>query len=294
MGVLMEKIIQLLISGISFGCIYSLFALGINIIYAPTRIFNFAHGEFVIVAGFLSYALMVFWKVPMVWVFLITVGSLGLFSIFIGFVVTKPLSKVSMGWIFAILGVGIIIRNLVMLIFGTQPINYPNIFSEEVLRFAGAKIYSREIYLIITSLVILLVFDRLMKKSKIGSALRATAYNADAAECVGINSSLMVMLSWAIAGGLAAVSSVLLAQEIFLTPDIGLVFTFKALTAAFIGGIGNPRGAIIGGLLIGIIENFSIMILPSGFRDIITFSILLLVFSIKPTGILGEKIIEKV
>jgi branched-chain amino acid transport system permease protein len=237
---------------------------------------------------------MVFWKVPILGTFLITLVLLSLFSVSIGYVVTKPLSKVSMGWIFAILGVGIIIRNLVMLIFGTQPINYPNIFSEKAIRFAGANIYSREIYLILTSIVILTGFDLLLKKSKIGSALRATAYNAPAAECVGINSSFMVMLCWALAGGLAAISSGLLAQEIFLTPEIGLVFTFKALTAAFIGGIGNPRGAIIGGLMIGIIENFSIMILPSGFRDIITFSILLFVFSIKPTGILGEKIIEKV
>jgi len=289
----MEKIIQLLISGISFGCIYSLFALGINIVYAPTLMFNFAHGEFVIVAGFLSYALMVFWQVPILWAFLITLVLLGLFSVSVGYVITKPLSKVSMGWIFAILGVGIIIRNLVMLIFGTQPINYPNIFSEKVIRIAGANIYSREIYLIITSIVILVGLDLLMKKSKIGSALRATAYNASAAECVGINSSMMVMLCWALAGGLAAISSVLLAQELYLPPEVGLVFTFKALTAAFIGGIGNPRGAVIGGLMIGVIENFSIMILPSGFRDIIVFSILLLVFSIKPTGILGEKVIEK-
>lgn len=292
----MEKIVYLLVSGITYGCIYALFALGINVVYAPTRLFNFAHGEVVIVGAFISYTLIVFGHIPIPLVFIITIIVTAIFSVIVGIAATKPLpkSRVSMGWIFSILGIGIIIRNIVMLIFGDQPINYPNVFSQKSIRIFGANIAWLEIYIILISIAALIFFDIFHKKTKTGRALTATAHNVSASELMGINTTLMINSSWWLGGLIAAISGILMANEMYITPDIGLHFTFKALTAAFIGGIGNPKGAIIGGLIIGIIETFSLLILPSGCRDIIVFSLLLVVFSIRPTGILGGKIIEKV
>lgn len=287
-----------LISGISLGSIYALIALGYTMVYGIAKMLNFAHGDIIMVGAFAIFTVSTTWGLPPVVGVIASIIVCTLLGVIIEKVAYKPLRNASsLAVLITAIGVSYLLQNSAQLIFGSGTKNFTSVVNiPSVTLFDGGLVISGEtIATIIISLVIMIVLSVFVNKTKPGRAMLAVSEDRGAAQLMGINVNATITLTFAIGSALAAVAGALLCSAYpALTPTTGAMPGIKAFTAAVFGGIGSIPGAMIGGILLGIIENLSKGYISTQLSDAIVFAVLIIVLLVRPTGILGKKTSEKV
>ncbi len=290
------QLLQLLISGIAQGCIYGLIALGFVLIYKATETVSFAQGDLMMVGAFGGLAAMTalgfpFWlSVPS------AIVAMGLFGVLLERVVIRPiLGQPAFSIVMLTIGVGYVLRGLITMIpdIGTDTHTLPVPYAGQVFHL-GALVMSAEQLVVIGATALLCgVLFVLFKYSKLGIAMQASSQNQLAAYYMGIPVKRLNGLVWGLAAAVAAVAGLLLAPITFVHANMGFI-GLKAFPAAVVGGFGSLPGAIVGGLIIGIVEALSGFYLPEGFKDIAPYIVVLLMLVLKPNGLFGEQLRKKV
>ena len=284
------------INGLSLGSVYAIIALGYTMVYGIAKMLNFAHGDVIMVAGFVIYTMMNSFGVNPIVAVLISVIVCTALGVTIEKIAYKPLRKATpLAVLITAIGVSYFLQNLALLIFGSDTKMFTSVVKVPQLKLGEIIITGETIVTIIACIIIMVCLTLFIKKTKAGQAMLAVSEDKDAAELMGINVNATISLTFAIGSGLAAIAGALLcSQYTSLTPYTGAMPGIKAFVAAVFGGIGSIPGALIGGLLLGVIENLSKAYISSQMADAIVFSVLIIVLLVKPTGILGKKINEKV
>lgn len=287
-----------LINGISLGSVYAIIALGYTMVYGIAKMLNFAHGDIIMVGAYVSFCLSIYLKLPPVVSVLAAMAVCTVLGILIEGLAYKPLRKASsLAVLITAIGVSYFLQNVALLIWGSAPKTFSSLAPfKSISLFDGQLIITGEsIITVLACVVIMIGLTLFTKKTKLGKGMRAVSEDKDAAELMGINVNVTISLTFAIGSALAAIAGVLLCSSYpVLIPTTGSMPGIKAFTAAVFGGIGSIPGAMIGGILLGIIEIFSKSYISTSLSDAIVFAVLIIVLLVRPTGILGKKITEKV
>lgn len=287
-----------LINGISLGSVYAIIALGYTMVYGIAKMLNFAHGDIIMVGAFAIFTAVSTSGLPTAAGILISIIICTVLGIVIEFLAYRPLREASsLAVLITAIGVSYFLQNLALLIFGSNARQFTSVVDLPNLKLAdGALTISSEtIVTIITCIVIMVALTTFINKTKIGQAMLAVSEDRGAATLMGINVNRTISVTFAIGSALAAIAGALLCSMYpSLTPYTGSMPGIKAFTAAVFGGIGSIPGALIGGVILGIVENLAKAYISSQLSDAIVFSILIIVLLVRPTGILGKKIHEKV
>ena len=287
-----------LINGVSLGSIYAVIALGYTMVYGIAKMLNFAHGDVIMVGAYIVFALTSYAGVNPYLALVISMAACTLLGMAIERFAYKPLRGASpLAVLITAIGVRYFLQNMALLIFGSQAKSFTSIVNLSALTLAGGKITisAETIVTIIVSLIIMVSLTLFVNKTKPGRAMLAVSEDKGAAQLMGVNVNATISLTFAIGSGLAAVAGVLLCSAYpTLSSQTGAMPGIKAFVAAVLGGIGSIPGAVIGGVLIGVIEILSRSYISSQMADAIVFAVLIIVLLVKPTGILGKKYIEKV
>lgn len=287
-----------LINGISLGSVYAIIALGYTMVYGIAKMLNFAHGDIIMVGGFTVFTIVsTAGGSPVVGV-LASIVVCTVLGVTIEKVAYRPLRGASpLAVLITAIGVSYLLQNVALLIFGSNVRQFTSVVTLPALKLAGGKlsISGVTIVTIITCVIIMLALTTFINKTKIGQAMLAVSEDKGAATLMGINVNGTIAVTFAIGSSLAAIAGVLLCSAYpSLTPYTGSMPGIKAFVAAVFGGIGSIPGAMIGGILLGVIENLAKAYISSQLADAIVFSVLIIVLLVRPTGILGKKINEKV
>lgn len=287
-----------LISGISLGSIYAIIALGYTMVYGIARMLNFAHGDIIMVGGFAIFTMVsTLGMAPMVGI-VTAVAVCTLLGVTIEFVAYRPLRGASsLAVLITAIGVSYLLQNLALLIFGSNARQFTSVVTVPGLKLAGERlsISGETIVTIIVCIVIMAALTAFINKTRIGQAMLAVSEDRGAAALMGINVNRTIAVTFAIGSALAAVAGALLCSTYpSLTPYTGSMPGIKAFVAAVFGGIGSIPGALLGGIILGVVENLSKAYISSQLSDAIVFSLLIVILLVRPTGILGKKINEKV
>ena len=290
--------ISYLLNGISLGSVYAIIALGYTMVYGIAKMLNFAHGDVIMIGCYIVFTMMTTMGLnPIVSIVAAIIGCTVL-GVVIEKIAYKPLRKASpLAVLITAIGVSYFLQNLALIIFGADTKSFTSVVSMEPLRLAGGKlvISGVTIVTVIVCIVIVAALMTFIKKTKAGQAMLAVSEDKDAAQLMGVNVNKTISLTFAIGSGLAAIAGVLLCSAYpTLSPYTGSMPGIKASTAAVFGGISSVPGAFIGGILLGVIEILGRAYVSSQLSDAIVFAVLILVLLIKPTGILGKPIHEKV
>lgn len=287
-----------LINGVSLGSIYAVIALGYTMVYGIAKMLNFAHGDVIMVGAYIVFALTSYAGVNPYLALVISMAACTLLGMAIERFAYKPLRGASpLAVLITAIGVSYFLQNMALLIFGSQAKSFTSIVKLPALTLADGKITisAETIVTIIVSLIIMVSLTLFVNKTKPGRAMLAVSEDKGAAKLMGVNVNATISLTFAIGSGLAAVAGVLLCSAYpTLSSQTGAMPGIKAFVAAVLGGIGSIPGAVIGGVLIGVIEILSRSYISSQMADAIVFVVLIIVLLVKPTGILGKKYIEKV
>ena len=282
-----------LLSGLSLGSVYAIIALGYTMVYGIAKMLNFAHGDVIMVGGYIAYYAFTKFNLPPVIAILLSILLSTILGIIIERLAYKPLRQASsLSVLITAIGVSYFLQNIAQLLFGSDTKIFPVLLTDKSFRlFDGQLNVSYLTFItIITCIVIMLGLTFFINKTKIGKAMRACAEDKDAARLMGINVDNTISITFAIGSGLAAIASILLLSTYpSLSPTLGSMPGIKAFTAAVFGGIGSIPGALLGGLLLGIIESLTKAYLSTQLSDAIVFAVLIVVLLIKPTGLLGKK-----
>lgn len=287
-----------LINGISLGSIYAVIALGYTLVYGIAKMLNFAHGDVIMVGGYVIFIAMASFGLNSWISILLAVIACTLLGIVIEKVAYKPLRQAtSLAVLITAIGVSYFLQNMALLIFGEKPVNFTSVVNVPSIKlFDGKIVISGETSTaIVISILIVVGLSLFINKTKSGRAMLAVSEDRGAAELMGVNINRTISLTFAIGSGLAAIAGALLCSAYpTLQNTTGAMPGIKAFVAAVFGGIGSIPGAMIGGILIGVIEILGRAYISPQLADAIVFAVLILVLIIKPTGILGKKINEKV
>lgn len=291
--------ISYLINGLSLGSVYAIIALGYTMVYGIAKMLNFAHGDVIMIGAYMALISMTQMGLSPVISILIAVVVCTLLGMLIERIAYKPLRNASssLAVLITAIGVSYLLQNIALLIFGANAQTFPSAVKWKGVTLAGGSlsISGETIVTIVVCLIIMAVLMAFVQKTKPGQAMRAVSEDKGAAQLMGINVNATIALTFAIGSALAAVAGVLLCSAYpSLTPYTGAMPGIKAFVAAVFGGIGSIPGAFIGGILLGVIEIFGKAYISSQMADAIVFAVLIIVLLVKPTGLLGKKIQEKV
>jgi len=294
-----EYYLQLFINGLVVGSIYSLVALGFVIIYKATKVVNFAQGELVMVGAYICFSLTVQFNIPFVWAFILTLAFSVLLGLAIERMVLRPLiGEEHISVIMVTIGMSSVLKSLVQLFWGTQIRVYPQVLPTEPVVIAGLPVAPVYIAAFVLSGVLFVIFSIFFKYSRTGIAMRATAFDQQAAQSMGIGIKNIFAMSWCIACIVSAVGGVILGNINGINSQLGHL-GLKVFPAVILGGLDSLLGAALGGLIIGVLENvcdgaarqlFGL----GGFREVAAFVILVVILMIRPYGLFGTKEIERV
>jgi len=297
---LQDQLLQFLLSGITVGSIYALIALGFVTIHNVTGIINFAQGEFAVYGAFLAITvfnesrlfsgnvhLNLGWSLPVAALFGVVVTTLlGLLLYRVGIQTARKASVLSM--IIITIGAAFVLRGLALLVWGTDPFRLPVFTQGPPIRISGAILTRQSVWVILVTAILLLLLYLFFNRTLTGKALRACAINPGAARLMGINTKRMAQLSFALSAATTAVAGVVIVPATFMTYDRGLTLSLKGFVAAIVGGMSSPVGAVLGGLILGILEALSAGLLSSGYRDAISFIVLFIVLAARLGGLLSR------
>ena len=288
-----------LVNGISLGSIYAIIALGYSMVYGIAKMLNFAHGDVIMIGAYIAFCALQYWNVPPLLALLIAMAFCTLLGITIEGLAYRPLRQAtSLAVLITAIGMSYLLQNLALLIWGANPKNFPSsmiqlsaisLFGEQ-LRISGVTLVT-----ILANIVIMILLTSFTMHTKLGKAMRCVSEDRGAAELMGINVNRTISLTFAIGSALAAIAGILLCSAYpTLMPTTGSMPGIKAFTAAVFGGIGSIPGAMLGGILLGVIEILGKAYISTELGDAIVFAVLIIVLLVKPTGLLGKPQREKV
>ena len=290
--------LQYLINGFSIGAVYAIIALGYTMVYGIAKMLNFAHGDVIMVGAYMSYCVTSYLGLPAIAGVAVAVVVCTLLGITIEGLAYKPLRGVpSLAVLITAIGVSYFLQNAAQLIFGSAPKNFKSIVTMAPISLFGGQITitGEVIVTILVSVAIMVGLTLFTTKTKMGKAMRAVSEDRDAAQLMGIHVNQTISMTFAIGSALAAIAGVLLCSTVpTLMPTTGSMPGIRAFTAAVFGGIGSIPGAMLGGILLGLIETFSKAYLSTQFSDAIVFLVLIVILLVKPAGLLGKRVQEKV
>lgn len=299
----MTNLVQILVSGLTVGSVLALVALGYNLVFSTTRIVNFAQGSMIVVSGYFCYALIREPDgpgLPIGLAFLITVLVSAVVGMVIELVAVRPLGRfdpsTNVAWILTTFSVSVIAIDAVRLAVDARAHPLPELVSWKGFQVAGVPITGTDILIVASALGLMVLIDALQRWTMLGKAFRAVAQDRQTASLMGINTTSMVMLTFALAGALAAIGAVLLAPKLFVKLDNGLLLGVQAFIAAVLGGLGSTRGAVIGGYAIALTSATmqTISATAGRYEPLVIFALFLLVLVVRPSGILGQASVDKV
>ena len=287
-----------LISGLALGSVYAIIALGYTMVYGIAKMLNFAHGDIIMVGGYVAFYACTKFNLPWWVCILVSIISCVVLGVLVERLAYKPLRAASsLSVLITAIGVSYFLQNSAQLLFGSDTKIFPVLLTEGSFKLFNGQLVISYLTLItiIICLIIMVGLTLFINKAKIGKAMRACAEDKGAAQLMGINVNTTISITFAIGSGLAAFASILLCSTYpSLSPTLGSMPGIKAFTAAVFGGIGSIPGALLGGILLGLIENLTKAYISTQLSDAIVFAVLIVVLLIKPTGLLGKKENEKV
>lgn len=287
-----------IINGLHVGSIYALVALGYNMVYGIIQLINFAHGDIIMVGAYAAYVAMIVCGTP-IWVAIIiaivacTVLGMVIERVAYRRLLVKDAPRISL--LITAIGVSIFLQNLSQLIFGSEGKSFPNLFDVAPIQIGDMQVAFTTVITIVVSIVLMIGLQLLVKKTRMGKAMRAVSEDPGAAKLMGINTGSVISFTFGLGSGLAAVGAVLYASAYpVITPYMGSMLGLKAFVAAVLGGIGSTPGAMVGGFVLGIAEALTKGYISTTLSDAVVFGILILVLLFKPAGLMGKKATEKV
>lgn len=291
--------ISYLINGISLGSVYAIIALGYTMVYGIAKMLNFAHGDIIMVGGYAAFISMNSLGVNPILAVILSVVICTILGLVIERVAYRPLRNASspLAVLITAIGVSYLLQNLALLIFGADAKSFVPVINVPSLELFGGQLTIKGVTIvtILACIVIMVGLQLFVKKTKPGRAMQAVSEDRDAAQLMGVNVNATISLTFAIGSGLAAIAGLLLCSAYpTLTPYTGAMPGIKAFVAAVFGGIGSIPGAMVGGILLGVIEIFSKAYISSQVADAIVFAVLIIVLLVKPSGLFGKNIQEKV
>jgi branched-chain amino acid transport system permease protein len=301
-----QEFFQQLANGVAWGSIYALIALGYTMVYGTLRLINFAHGDVYMVGAFAAYFLARALGVGTVasasplMAALVLLGSMAIcagLGVLIEFFAYRPVRKSSrITALITAIGVSLLLENAGILIFGPDPKFFPQVIAPRTIRLAeGVLVTNHQIMVVVVSVILMIALTLFIQRTRTGKAMRAVAFHRDAASLMGIPVDRIITITFAIGSALAAAAGFLVGlTNPKIEPLMGIMPGIKAFVAAVLGGIGSIPGAMIGGLLMGISEYMVVGYISSTYRDAIAFVILIVVLLIRPAGLLGRNVTEKV
>ena len=286
---LQAQLLQLVIAGLSTGGIYALVAVGFNVIFKATDAINFAQGEWVMMGGVIAATMVMAWQSPILLACIAAVAAVVLVGIISERLTIRPIRTPTPVLITLVsIGLAIATKALVMLTLGKRPMGYAPFSGDTPIQFGGAAIHPQTFWILGVTAAFMLAVHVLFEHTRLGKAMRAAAADPDAAELVGIDVRRATMWSFAIAAGAGAIAGVIVTPLTMTSYDHGTFIGFKGFSAAMLGGIGSLYGAVVGGLLLGVLESLAGGMISSKFKDAMAFVMLLLVLFVRPAGLLGK------
>ena len=286
------------LDGLSLGAIYALIALGYTMVYGIAKMLNFAHGDVIMVGAYIAFCSLQYWGLPPAVAVLVAVVVCTVLGIVIERLAYKPLRQASsLAVLITAIGMSYLLQNSALLIWGSSPKSFPAMIDLPMISLMGGElqISGTSILTISVCIIIMVLLTLFTSKTKLGKAMRVVSEDKGAAELMGINVNTTISLTFAIGSALAAIAGVLLCSAYpTLMPTTGSMPGIKAFTAAVFGGIGSIPGAMIGGILLGVIEILGKAYVSMELGDAFVFAVLIIVLLVKPTGLLGKKVHEKV
>ena len=294
----MVSLLSHLMNGLSLGSVYAIIALGYTMVYGIAKMLNFAHGDVIMIGAYISFCAVHYWNLPPAVALVVAMLVCTVLGITIERLAYKPLRKAtSLAVLITAIGMSYLLQNSALLIWGSNTKSFPNMINVPAISlFDGQLIVKGEsIVTIVVCIIIMIALTLFTSRTKMGKAMRVVSEDKGAAELMGINVNQTISITFAIGSALAAVAGVLLCTAYpALTPTTGSMPGIKAFTAAVFGGIGSIPGAMVGGILLGVIEFLGKAYISMEQGDAFVFAVLIIVLLVKPTGLLGKKIHEKV
>lgn len=291
----MTYFFQQLLNSLQLGSIYALIALGYTMVYGILSMINFAHGDLFMIGAFMAFAAATLLGLPFVPTLVFAMLAVALLGILIERLAYKPLRQApKMSVVITALGVGIFLENLT-LAFNPYPRHMPPLIAHVAWNVGGVSFSSLQLLIIFLSAALMLALDWMVRRTKVGMAMRAISWNINVVSMMGVPVNRIISLTFAIGASLGAAAGVMYAMAYpVIDPYMGIMVGWKAFISAVVGGIGNIRGAMVGGFILGAVEIGAVAVLPSTYRDFIVFSLLLGLLIFRPWGILGTPKMEKV
>lgn len=285
-----------LVSGLSLGSIYAIIALGYTMVYGIARMLNFAHGDVIMVGAYACFFLSQKLGLPAIIGVLLAMIACTILGMLIERLAYKPLRQApSLAVLITAIGVSYFLQNAAQLLWSTNPRVFTSVAGDKVFHLGAVPVTATTVVTVVTCVAVMLLLTLIVNKTKVGKAMRACSEDKGAAQLMGINVDSTISVTFAIGSALAAIAGVLYMSAFpILTPTAGSMPGIKAFTAAVFGGIGSIPGAFLGGILLGVIENLAKAYISTELSDAIVFAVLIIVLLVKPAGLLGRELREKV
>lgn len=292
----MQLFVQQLVNGISLGSIYALIALGYTMVYGTIRLINFAHGDVYMMGAFIGYFLVSIWNINIFVAMLLAGLVCAILGVVIERVAYKPLRKSTrVAALITAIGVSYFLQNIMVYFFGPEVRAFPSTFPVMPFRVFGIVINMKQVLVFVTTIILMIVLNGIVRYTKMGKAMRAVAVDAEAAQLMGIDVNRVISFTFALGSALAGVAGVLVGVYYnSISATMGTTPGLKAFVAAVVGGVGSIPGAMLGGYLIGILETIVTFMGGSMYKDAAVYALLIVILLVRPSGIFGKNVKEKV
>jgi len=293
----LSEFVQLAVTGIAVGSIYGLIALGFGLIYTSVNVVNFAQGDFAMIGAYFMVSLELGARLPLWLALILSVLLAGGCGALFQLLIYQPVRNRPRSFLpvmIATVGASAFIEQLFLIIYGPVPYQLPSIFHAQSVELGGVSLYPQYLVIIVVTAVMVGLLNWFLEYTKLGKQLQASAQDPDTARLMGIRVARMAGLTFAISTGLSGLAGLLIAPVYTVTSTMGATIALKAFAAAIVGGFGSMKGAIIGGLTIGLVETFGATYISGTYRDAFPFIFLILFLIFKPLGLFGEKVSQKV
>jgi branched-chain amino acid transport system permease protein len=292
--------VEALVIGLGVGAVYALIAFGISLVYATSRTLNFAHGEVLTVGVFLALT-AVYFDLPAWQGIIVGVAGAIVLGVALEKLVFTPLKRApeSLAWLLGLLIVASVITNASARIWGARAYNSEKLGigsalgADHIIRWGDIVFPTIYLWLFVAGVIVMVGLDYLVRKTAFGRAVRAVAHSRRTAALMGIDTERTMVYAFGLAAALGAIGGVMYSPVTTVQVQLGAFFTFKGLAAAVIGGLGSARGAFLGGLVLGVVEQQALVYVRAGYRDAIAFGVLILILMLRPAGIMGRVVEER-
>ena len=293
---MLTSILEQLINGLRTGSIYALIALGYTMVYGIAKMINFAHGDIIMVGAYTLYIGISLLHLPVIPAMILTAVVCSVLGVLIEKIAYKPLRKAPpLAVLITAIGMSYFLQSMALLIFSSTPIPFKSVINLETVQIGSVHISGITIITLLVTTITMVALTLFINKTRAGSAMRAVSEDRGAAELMGINVNKTISMTFAIGSALAAVAGILyICQYQSLRPTLGALPGIKAFVAAVLGGIGSVPGAMLGGIVLGIIESLAKAYISTELADAIVFGVLVIVLLVRPAGLLGKKKLVKV